>query len=684
MPGQGEWPNPPPGFEEGTDRQARAELSFVDRYLATPVVPPLTLAVVLTVLGLVINGGRLGLDLAGGRLLPVGDLGQLWSGYLAGWHPAGGGTGSSAPASLAVLGVLGAVFAPLGGPHALVAVLLLGDAPLAGLAAYFATRRLHASRWPRACAATVYALLPAATASVAQGRLDVVVVHILLPLVTAGVVAVLVGGDRWLHAASWCALGLALVGAFSPLAQGLAVLGLVSGFVVLPLDHAASAGWKRVASVGIVVLLPLALLLPWLTALVNQPALILHGLSGPGPAATPTQLIGLDPGGAGALPVGIAVVVTAVTAVALRPRSLTPAGGMIVLGAGGLIVARLVVVQPLQGGPSAPGFAGVPLLVLGGGLLWLVLAALGDAPARVRKFRTPAVPAWAVLIAIAGVGALAAGRDGPLRAGGGDRLAAAQTDELARSGRSVLVLGEDGAPPRQSSRVLPRFGDDQFALTPGTPDRLTGWQAALEQPSSDATRGALGAAASSGALFVVLPHGVAAAPIVAIAPDLAVAVEQTRDGRAVLRLLPPSGEVVLVPPGVAKQAVTASSPATSLGVTPVDAALPDVRVRVSDGVAGRLLVLAAEQEPGWQVTVDGKAVPIVPAWGHQVAVAVPTSSSTVVVSHSSTTRDILLLGELAAVLFTALTSIPGRRQPGADEGVAASYSPSMTSGSTPR
>ncbi|MFD2419225.1 hypothetical protein [Amycolatopsis pigmentata] len=667
------------------EERTRAELSFVDRIVVARVAPPLTLAVVLTVLGLFVNGGRLGLDLAGGRLLPVGDLGQLWSAYLAGWHPVGGGTAGSAPASLAVLGGLGAVFAPVGGPHALVAVLLLGDAPLAGLAAYFATRRLRVSRWSRAGAAAVYALLPAATAGVAQGRLEVVAVHILLPLVTAGVVAVLAGGEGWLHIASWCALGVALLGAFSPLAQGLAVLGLVAGFVVLPSDRAASAGWKRVASVGIVVLLPLALLLPWPTTLVNQPALILHGLSGPGTAVTPTQLIGLDPGGPGALPAGIAVVVAAVAAVALRPRSLTgPATGMIMLGVCGLVVVRLAVVKPLQGGPSAPGFAGVPLLMVGAGLLWLVLASLADAPARVRRLRTPAVLAWVVLVAIAGAAALTAGREGPLRAGGGDRLAATQADELGRSGRSVLVLGEDGAPPRQSGGGFPRFGDDQLALSPGTPDRLTTWQAALVQPSSDATRGALAAAASSGALFVVLPHGVGAAPVVAVAPDLAVAVEQTRDGRAVLRLLPPSGEVVLVPPGVAKQAVTASSPATSLGVTPVDAALPDVRVRVSEGVAGRLLVLAAEQEPGWRVTVDGKAVPIVPAWGHQVAVAVPTNSSTVIVSHTSTMRDILLLGEIAALLFTALTSIPARRRAKTGEGFAESYSPSMTSGSTPR
>jgi hypothetical protein len=53
------------------------------------------------------------------------------------------------------------------------------------------------------------------------------------------------------------------------------------------------------------------------------------------------------------------------------------------------------------------------------------------------------------------------------------------------------------------------------------------------------------------------------------------------------------------------------------------------------------------------------------------------------VRHTSTIRDVLLLGEIAALLFTALTAVPGRRRRAADD-VAEVYSPSITSGSTPR
>ncbi|HVV10916.1 hypothetical protein [Amycolatopsis sp.] len=617
----------------------------------------MVLFVVLAVIGLVLNGSRLGLDLAGGRLLPVGDLGRMWSMYLAGWHPVGGGTASAAPASLAVLGIAGAIFTPIGGPAALIAILLIGDAAFAGLSAYVATRRLSVSRWARAGVSAAYGLLPAATASVAQGRFDVVAVHILLPLVISGIAALLARtGGRWLHASSWCAVGVALLGAFSPLAHGLALLGLVAGFVVLP---PVDGLLRRIASVGIVVLLPLALLLPWPTVLVNQPALFLHGLSGPGQVPTSADLAGLDPGGAGAWPIGVLVIVVAIAAVVLRPRALiSPGLGALVLGVIGLVVVLLVPVPSLQGGISSTGFTGVPLLMVGAGLLWIVLTA---SQVKTESSLLPKVAAVAgiLLIAALGTGAVVAGSGGPLHSGGGDKLAATQSDELARTGRSVVVVGSGDQVTFQTGNRLPSYGDDQLALTANTPARLTSWQNALQQPSSGATRAALSAAAASGALFIVLPEGEEASSVVAVAPDLAVAVQPTADGRAVLRLLAPSGQVVLVPPAVAKQAVQSSAPSTTAGVTPVDATLPDVHVRVSDGVAGRLLVLSAELEAGWHATVDGKPAPIVPAWGHQVAVAVPTGQSDVLVELPSTLRDVLLLVQVAAVLFATLTSVPG-------------------------
>ncbi|MEU3627979.1 glycosyl transferase [Amycolatopsis coloradensis] len=657
-------PKPSPVPRDG-GRRPEPELVFVEvdrkRVLsATLFAPPVIVLAVLTALAFAVNGSRLGLDLFGGKLLPVGGLGEIWSSYLAPWHAIAGGTASPAPATLPVLGTLGAIFTPIGGPAALVAILLIGDIPLAALSAYAATRHLRVRRWVRAVVAAAYGVLPAATASVAQGRLDVVVVHLLLPLVIAGIVGLLVRVDsRWLHVSALSAIGLALIGAFSPLAHALALVGLVIGFVVLPSPTGLA---RRIASVGIVVFLPLALLLPWPSVLLRHPELVLHGLGGGATAASGADLAGLDPGGPGAWPIGVVLVAAAIVALVVRPSK--GAGGgvaVVVLGALGLAAVRFVAVTPMSGGPHATGFAGVPLLVIGAGLLWTVLATwqrggTGVEPAPWLA-KVTAVAGVLVLLALA-TGAVVAGREGPLRSGERPSLAA---DDLASSGRSVLVVGE---PVRQTGGRLPLYGDDELAPTPGSADRLASWRRDLLTGTPDAVKQAFAAAAASGVLYVVLPTGADGGAFVEIARDSVVPAAPTSDGRPVLRLLPAGGQVALISPELAQAAVTGKvAPGVSPGVVPVQAGLPDVRVRVSEGPTGRLLVLAAEFEAGWQASVDGKAVPIVRAWGHQVAVSVPPTPSEVVVEHQGTTRNLLLLAQIAAVLFTLLTAVPTRRRP---------------------
>ncbi|MDQ3827478.1 MAG: glycosyltransferase, partial [Actinomycetota bacterium] len=196
--------------------------------------PPALLTMVMTLLAVLVNRRRLGLDLAGGRLLPVESLGQTWSSYLASWHPVGGGSAAPPPAALAVIGILGL---PVGSPAAAVSILLLAAIPLAGLSAYWATRAVPVSRKRRALAAAGYALLPPAIAGLAQGRLDVVLTYLLLPLVLAGAVTVLRGGTGrrsggWLPTAAATALGIAVIGAFAPLLHLLVLAMMLIGFVV--------------------------------------------------------------------------------------------------------------------------------------------------------------------------------------------------------------------------------------------------------------------------------------------------------------------------------------------------------------------------------------------------------------------------------------------------------------------
>jgi hypothetical protein len=311
--------------------------------------------------------------------------------------------------------------------------------------------------------------------------------------------------------------------------------------------------------------------------------------------------------------------------------------------------------------PSAHYWTGAPMIVVGCGLLWALLGACRTDRAITA---TSAVRVLATLGALAvltlAVGDVLAGHTGPLR-DDTPTLAPALSAELADTGRSVLVLATDGQPTRQVGRRLPAFGDDDIAPVPGSAQRLGEWDRALR--SAD-PKPAIAQAATAGVLFVVLPDQAAAARFDKAAGNLASPVSATSDGHPVVRLQPASGAATLISPAQAKQAVTGSQPPTTLGaagITPVDATPPDVAVRVSEGGLGRLLVLAAEDEDAWQATIDGQPAPIVRAWGHLVAVSVPTQAADVRVYVPGAVRDVLLLVQAAVLLFAALTAIPSRR-----------------------
>lgn len=637
--------------------------------------PPLLLVLGLLALGLIVNAGRLGLDLAGGRLLPVGDLAGTWSDYLATWHPVAGGTAAPAPTALAVLGLLGSVLAPFGGTQAAVAVLLLGDLPLAGLSAYAATRRMPVRRWVRALVATGYALLPTATAAVAQGRLAVVVVHILLPAVAAGIAALFVrfrsvtGSTAWLSTAATTAFGLAVLGAFGPLVHLLLVFYALAGFVVVP--GGRGHGRRRVAALFVLVLMPLALLLPWPAVAIQHPGVMLHGV-GAGvaeQAVSALELVSLDPGGPGAWPiVGVIVLVAALAALVIRPRrAMLPGLSLTLLGVFALALVLLFPSSPVTGGSATHGFTGAPLLVIGWGLLWGLLGACrpsGPSVGVVGLVRVATVFGVAGLVALA-TGALVAGRSGPLRDDGGARLASTLVNELRETGRSVLMVSSSDEPVRQVAGRPLRLGDDDFAPVPGAVIRLAGQRDGLLADDAERAKAAVASAAAAGVAFVVMPDKPSGDRLRATAGDLVSDAPPMSDGRPVLRVQLAAGQVTLLSPELAKLALTGGAPPVKLGtagIVPVEATPPAVAVRISDGPDGRLLVIAAEEEPGWVATVDGRQVPIVRAWGHLVGVQVSTRAAEVRVEQPTTLRAVLLLIQAAVVLFTLLTAVPGRRR----------------------
>ncbi|GAA4757012.1 glycosyltransferase family 2 protein [Actinomycetospora chibensis] len=693
--------------------------------------PPLLLVVGLTVVALVTQWSRLGLTLVGGRIAEVPGLRELWSSYLAAWHPAAGGTGAPAPAALAVVGVLGGPVAPLGGPPAAVSLLLLAALPLAGLSAYLATRELRVGRVLRALAGAVYALLGVTAGAVAQGRLDGVVTVVLLPLVLAGVLAVLrgvrVSGRRgsWWSTAAGTALALAVVGAFAPLVYALVLVVVVVGFVLVPSPPRAAG--RRAMALAVIVVLPVLLLLPWPTVLLTAPEILLHGTGAPVAErfAGALDILSLDPGGPGTVPwAGLLLVVVAVGGALLAPRrAAVPGLALLLLGVGAAALVGSFALPPLSGGDPRPGWTGPALALAACGALWSLLAQVAAARAeplgqllgrRERSGRAPdrrgeseldlggagfggrlsdaaervgasatglasrfrardrgddrserargvAVPVLALAVVALAVVTVLGGGAGPLAATRPATLAAPLADELARSGAGVVVLTRDPDTTRRSGPTLPRYGDDDFAPVGAAPARLQRDVRALLSGDPATAQAGVAELATAGTGAVVLPDEQTARSVRTSAGPLLADAPPASDGRPVARVALPVGGAVLLEPPVSDDATEArAAPRRPAGLTPVPSDLPTVGVRVSPGADRRLLVVAAELESGWTATVGRAPVSVVPAWGHLVGVPVGDAGGPVVVGRDDTARLLLLLLQLALVLFTALSALPSR------------------------
>jgi hypothetical protein len=349
-----------------------------------------------------------------------------------------------------------------------------------------------------------------------------------------------------------------------------------------------------------------------------------------------------------------------------------PGLGLVLLGAAAVVALVLSPMRPLAGGDPRPGSTASVLLLIGCGLLWIVLlAGRTTKPTRWwfsdRWNRVLSATPW-VGVAALSTAAVAIGASGPLTAGppaGLPVLAPSLTAELARSGTSVLVIGPPGEPVRLTRLRTARFGDDDIAPLRATGARLERVAAALRAGQPGEASAAIANVAATGVQFVVLPTAAQGTRALAAAGSLARSAPPTADGRPVLRVTRPVPGAELLGPALAAQARTGASPPIEPGVSGVlaPAAPPRVAVRAAPGADGRLLVVAANDEPGWRASVNGRAVPVVRGWGHQVAVPVQGGAAEVRVDRSDVTRNALLLAEGAVLLLVAGTAVPSRRRP---------------------
>ncbi|MFI6320438.1 glycosyltransferase [Nonomuraea sp. NPDC050556] len=479
---------PAEGSHQAED-ELPADEGFVKRTLSRPGV---LLVLALTAITVVAERGVLGgARLGGGALVPVtGDAADLWRFYTESFHDVGLGSTEWAPPYVAVLAALSTL--AFGKTWLAVSVLLLGCVPLAGVSAYLATRRIVPAPSARLWLAATYALLPVATGAIASGRLGTAVVFVLLP-VYAGLGTSLLSGSR--RAAWGLGLLLAVGTAFVPLVYPLfAVLGVLAAV--------AFGGVRRgvVTSMAIALVVPVALLGPWLAGLVRDPQRLLleAGLHRPElvDSALPGEsLLTFSPGGPGLPPywVTAGLIAAALAALLMRRQRMIVAIGWGV-GVYGVLVAILASRVTVEGARAWPG---VPLAFAATGLL--VLAALTAhrlpelrAAGGVRRFGAMVVVTVAFTTPLLSAGFwIANGVRGPL---GGDApdvmppLAAVET----RHGERTLVLRG------HSFTVLhgrtPLLGESELATAPEASARVATAASGLVAGRGGDDAAALGAA----------------------------------------------------------------------------------------------------------------------------------------------------------------------------------------------
>ncbi|WP_018653459.1 glycosyltransferase family 2 protein [Actinomadura flavalba] len=592
-----------------------------------------------------------GTELGGGALVPArGGASDLWTAYLAGEPPYVG--------FLALLSTV-----TFGKPWLAVTLLLFAGVPLAGLAAYRASRLLGSPRRParpaeRAWFATAYALLPTATGAVAQGRVGTVTVLVVLPLFAARV-ARMTGLPRHgavpepvrrARAAWGAALLLTVALAFVPLTWVLALLA--AGAAWLLLDRPGGAARRHLV---LVVAVPPLLLLPWTLGLLRHPSrfLLEAGVHAPVRGTTPDGVLLLNPGGPGTpaawAMAGLAA--AAASALLLRTRRTTVLAGWLI-ALGGLLVAVLAgALTVTNGADRAAVWPGTALAVAAAGLLLAAATAVARAadaltgPGRLARIGGALVVAAAVSApAVAAVTWVVRGVDGPL----GRVPAGTVPDFLAgphapgtlvlrtRDGRVGHTVLRDGARPALG---------DPAPVPEAAARRLDGLVAALAgaRPGDDAAP-----LARMGIEYVLVPDP-GRDPLTAV---LDASPELTRESRAaafgVWRLPVPAGRLMLL---------------DGPSATPLPAR---DAVAVPPGAPGRTL-LVTDPSGATHATLGGRDVEARTVDGWARGYPVPAAGGTLRLSGGSVVRQAWTGAQAVALAVLLVLALPGARPgPGAD------------------
>ncbi|MFG2650768.1 glycosyltransferase [Streptomyces sp. NPDC048436] len=589
--------------------------------------------------------------LAGGALLPApADSSGLWARYLDAWHPVGTGGTQSAPPYLALVAGLSTLF--FGSTGLAVTVLLVGSVPLAGFAAYFASRPLVESRLLRAWASVAYAFLPAATGALAGGRIGTAVLAILLPLIArAGIVAsglTASGGNRGSWRATWAyALLLTLTTAFTPIVWPIAlVLGLA--LLVVRRGDITAYGLRFLAGLGT----PLLMLAPWSLSLLPFGFFREAGLEFAAGSATGLDLLGGSPGGPGTVDglLLIGIVLAALAALLRTERQLA------------VRTAWVVALVSLIFAALSNGSAWAGPATLGYGIALLAAAALGADGARTRVaeqsfgWRQPV----AVLIAFAAAagpllvaaGWMIRGADGPLERRDPVQVPAFVAEESGTQDQArTLVLDSESAAQVSYTLVRgsgARLGDAELAEAGGSNRKLDRIVARLLAGSGADQADQLGGFAVR---YVLVRDGAPRQMSRTLDSTPGLTRLSQEDGSALWRVDRQVARAAIVP---------ASGSADPL---PVAAGPVELHTTVPAGDEGRTLRLADAADEGWTATLDGRPLTATTLDGWAQGFELPASGGRLDVTYEapvSHTGWLWAQGALAVVLV--VLALPGRRR----------------------
>ncbi|HEY1644424.1 MAG TPA: glycosyltransferase [Streptosporangiaceae bacterium] len=649
---------------------------LVQRVLTSPVV--LLLLALLIVTGVaerkLLGAGSLG----GGALLPAttGASG-LWHQYVQAFHPSGVGSPSTAPPYLAVVAALATVLA--GKAWLAVDVLLLGSVPIAGMAAYLAVRRVTASTPVRVWAAATYALIPVAAGAISAGRLGTAAAFAIIPVIGLLAGRMFSQPPRIARRAAWATgLAIALGAAFVPLLWLLAVLAAIPAAFALRRSRPAI-----LINIGIVVLVPPVLLIPWSIQLATHPAAMLlevgtqqPGLASPGLPARSAML--LSPGGPGLPPAWVTgglILAALLALLATRRRLLVLCGWTVAVLA--LLAAVLIShlsVRPVAGGPPVLAWPGAALAVAAAGLL-LAAAAGGDslggllAAGRTGLRRLTSgrgLAACAVALAACSAPALAAGFwllhgiSGPVGPDDGQVVPALVSVSATGGAQArTLVLSVSGS--RLSYQLLrgsgPTLGDSDLTPAPAAATGLGTAVAALVAPAG-------GQAVRQSQLLADYDIG-----FVLVRAPVSLGLARALDGVPGLRAVSMTASFGLWRLTQFPSRASVTEP----GGTVVPLSSGPVSVAgVQAPAAGGILTLA-EPAGDWKATLNGRPLTALasPAGSWAQAFRLPPGGGTLEVTSGGLTHDVGIAIELIAVLVVAALGLPGVRAAETAAGAAA-------------